>query len=681
MKNLLLPLVFGLFSFSFFAQQIQQFRQLNGRYDYIAVGNTLNEGENNNGGGFCTILTESSANLTLLPSQTLVSAMLYWSGSAAGDFDVKLNGIDVSAQRTFSHVNNGLPYFAAYADVTSIVEAHGNGTYTFSDMDISGTLPTYCGTNYGGWSIIVVFEDPALLLNQIAVFDGLESVSINNTTLNIILNNIDISSDLLAKIGFLAWEGDAAIANGESLFINNVLIDNPPLNPGINAFNSTNSYTNSNQLFNMDMDYYDLIGIVQPGDTSMAIQLSSQQDFIMINNIITVVNSELPDPTIVIDGATAFPQQDQIQITYTVSNVNSTAILPSGVPITFYADGVEFGTVQTNQIVPIGGTISEVATIALPIGTPSNFSLKATINADGSISETDGTNNDFEILISVSPIVVNQNPDALVVCDTDNDGFTSFQLHQADSDIALGDPSLTITYHSSATDAENNLNVLSDPYINDSPFFDEVFARVVNSDESSFAVVTLPLVINNYPEIAQPNDIFIDEGDGDGFAIFNLTLNNAVMLAGLDPSEHIVSYFSTELDLQNNILILDPSNYINFINPQTIFVKVENVETNCFTETSFEIETDEILSMNSFAFDDLNIYPNPTYKTITVQSSQMVSETTISLYDIQGKVLLTEKIIPQNGMLTMNVSSLENGVYFVKISSEENNVIKKLIKN
>jgi len=339
------------------------------------------------------------------------------------------------------------------------------------------------------------------------------------------------------------------------------------------------------------------------------------------------------------------------------------------------------GFAQTNQIVPIGGTITEVATIALPTGTPTNFSLKATINADGSISETDGTNNDFEILISVSPIVVNQNPDALEVCDTDNDGFENFQLHQADADITLGDPSLNITYHSTVTDAENNLNVLSDPYVNDNPFFDEVFARVLNSDESSFAVVTLPLVINNYPEIAQPNNIFINEGDGDGFAIFDLTINNAVMLAGLDPSDHIVSYFSTELDLQNDIPILDPSNYINVINPQTIFVKVKNVETDCFIETSFEIETDGILSVNSVAFYDLSIYPNPMSESFTVQSSQLVSETTISINDMQGKLLVSEKMVPQNGTLTMKVSSLENGIYFVKISSEGNSVFKKLLKN
>jgi hypothetical protein len=38
-------------------------------------------------------------------------------------------------------------------------------------------------------------------------------------------------------------------------------------------------------------------------------------------------------------------------------------------------------------------------------------------------------------------------------------------------------------------------------------------------------------------------------------------------------------------------------------------------------------------------------------------------------------------MLPQHGILTVDVSSLENGVYFVKISSEENTAFKKLIKN
>ncbi|WP_181566777.1 T9SS type A sorting domain-containing protein [Aequorivita sp. CIP111184] len=1001
MKKLILLFIFSISSLSVFAQQIQLFRQLNGRYDYTAIGNTLNAQENNSPS--CTILSQSSATLTLNPGQTLVSAMLYWSGSSAGDFEIKLNGTEVNAERTFSVVNNGLPLFAAYADVTSIVETQGNGTYTFSDMDIMGTLSDYCnfGINYGGWSIIVVFEDPSLLLNQVSLFDGLESVSSANNTLNITLTNIEAVSDQLSRIGFLAWEGDQQIAVGESLFINNTMISNLPLNPPNNAFNSTNSYTNSNQLYNMDLDYYDLQGIVNPGDTQIDIELTSQQDLIMVNNIITVVNSELPDGTIAIDGVTVSPLQDELEVTYTVSNVNSTNVLPANTSITFYADNVLIAEDFTNQDIPIGGTLTDGLTISLPVGTPSNFALRAVIDGNGVIPETNEGNNEFELQISLS-VIANPAPD-LVECDINNDGGEEFDLTvndliiigsqnpnelqltyhktQVDADngnnpianpwnyfasapferifarledmgtgdydttnfdlvinptppdygpfemmlcddelqgstptdeistfdltennqvITGGDPSLTVAWFLSSADeaadlpipnptsyqnlatpqtvigrVENTfgcktlvtltLSVLPNPnpnqnpdplelcdddndgiiggwdltladiniingetdvnikyyetlqsaqngipgteilglYANTVPFNQTVYARVTKSVPPAilpcYAIAELELIVKEIPPITQPNNLFINENDGDGFAIFDLTVNIPVMLAGLNPSDYVVSFYETELDAQSNTIpITPPTTYENVVNPQTIYVRVENVNSGCYLVTSFEIATDELapdadgdgianededlnnngnlndddtdgdgipnyldsdddgdtvqtidettgigagvvpsyiyidtdgdtienyldndddgdgtltidedynnngtpidddtnsnsipdflddevfLAVNSFFFNDLELYPNPTSESFTLQSAQLVSETTISLYDTQGKKLISEKMLPQNGTLTINVSSLENGVYFVKISSEGNSVVKKLLKN
>ncbi|HLT49061.1 MAG TPA: T9SS type A sorting domain-containing protein, partial [Aequorivita sp.] len=93
------------------------------------------------------------------------------------------------------------------------------------------------------------------------------------------------------------------------------------------------------------------------------------------------------------------------------------------------------------------------------------------------------------------------------------------------------------------------------------------------------------------------------------------------------------------------------------------------------------LDDEVFLSVNYSAFTDLSVFPNPTSESFTVQATKLVSETTISLYDIQGKLLISKKILPQNGTLTVDVSSLENGVYFVKVSSEGKSVVKKLIKN
>lgn len=98
---------------------------------------------------------------------------------------------------------NEKDYFGAQADTTNLVAAMGNGTYTFSDMDVSAILNDYCGTNFGGWAIYVIYEDPPLLLNQINLFDGLESIFGKNQTLIITVDNINISSDTFSKITFL----------------------------------------------------------------------------------------------------------------------------------------------------------------------------------------------------------------------------------------------------------------------------------------------------------------------------------------------------------------------------------------------------------------------------------------------------------------------------------------------
>ncbi len=101
LKKLTFYFFFFIFSHKAESQQIQLYEQFFGKYDYLAIGNTLNMSENGTGGP-CTILTESSATLTLTPGQTVVAAYLYWAGSGAGVFNVKLNGIDITAERTFS---------------------------------------------------------------------------------------------------------------------------------------------------------------------------------------------------------------------------------------------------------------------------------------------------------------------------------------------------------------------------------------------------------------------------------------------------------------------------------------------------------------------------------------------------------------------------------------------------
>jgi len=143
----------------------------------VAIGNTLNTLENGPNAS-CNILISSSADLNLTANQNVVAAYLYWAGSGNGDFNITLNGISITAERTFSDaLDANRVFFAAFADVTDIIVNQGNTSYTVSDFNLSGIIDPYCptGTNFGGWAISIIYEDDNLPLNQLNVYDGFKT--------------------------------------------------------------------------------------------------------------------------------------------------------------------------------------------------------------------------------------------------------------------------------------------------------------------------------------------------------------------------------------------------------------------------------------------------------------------------------------------------------------------------
>ncbi|MBT8245552.1 MAG: T9SS type B sorting domain-containing protein [Winogradskyella sp.] len=378
------------------AQDISLFQQFNGRYDYTAIGNTLNTSENGNSSP-CEILTRSSAELQLESNQNIIAAYLYWAGSGNGDFDIQLNGEDISAERIFTDaLDDTRVFFAAFSDVTEIITNLGSTIYTISDFDISSIISPYCptGTNFGGWALTVVYEDSNLPLNQLNIYDGLQSVP---ESLSITLDNLNVLDNDNAKIGFIAWEGDRALAVNEQLTINGNLIGNPPLNPVSNAFNGTNSFTGAIDLFNMDIDVYNIQDNIAIGDTTASISLTSGQDFVMINNVITVLNSQLPDATIAVEEITLTCDSREITLNYTTNNANSTGVLPQNTPIAFYADNLLVGQSATSTDIPIGGFENGTISLFIPENISDDFTISVIVDDDGNgngiITETNENNN------------------------------------------------------------------------------------------------------------------------------------------------------------------------------------------------------------------------------------------------------------------------------------------------
>ena len=522
-----------------FGQDISLFQQFNGRYDFVFIGNTLNPIENS----FQTtvsVLTSSSAQLSLNSNDQIEKAYLYWAGCGPVDFDVKLNGQPIRPDRTFilqRLVSNLVfDYFSAFKEVTDQVQATGNGNYTLSDLDVSASIDFHSqrSTNFAGWAIIVIYKNQNLSLNQLNVYDGMQAVP---DEVNITLNSLNVIDNNDAKIGFLAWEGDSGIAVNETLRINGTPIGNPPLNPVNNAFNGTNSLTNSNVLYNMDLDVYPIQNNISIGDTSAQIQLTSSQDFVMINAIVTKLNSQLPDAMIGINSIDKQCDSRSIIAHYKVINPNSTAVLPSNTPISIYANNVYLRTIYTQTNIPIDGNESGQVTVVIPNSIPTIFDLKLVVddigNGTGIVAEINEINNKYvtPVELSVSPLF-NIVPN-LESCNLGNSkGVFNFSDYETLVKINSSD---AVSFFESQVNAENNVNpilntinyiALNTPKI--------IYIRLDNEGGcysiTSFVLTTknCPPVVNNFvsPDNDGYNDTFHIEGLKDIFLNHKISIYN-----------------------------------------------------------------------------------------------------------------------------------------------------------
>lgn len=502
------------------------YQQYNGRFDFVFVGNTLNYTENNNLAGqlppVCGIRKSSSALLNLNANDVVESAYLYWAGSGTGDFDVKLNNQNIVAQRTFyiNYIPN-YPFFGAFADVTSLVQSTGNGIYTFSDLDLTGIIDHYCinGTNFGGWAMVIVYKNKNLPLNQLNVYDGFQSVP---SEINIHLNSLNVIDNKDAKIGFVAWEGDKNISIDESLRINGNLIENPPLNPVNNAFNGTNSFTGGSNLYNMDLDVYTIQNNINIGDSTAEIQLRSGRDFVMINAIVTKLNSQLPDATIAFETELECNSR-RIIAHYEVSNFNSTNPLPAATPIAIYANNVLVGQTKTTTSIPIGGSENASVTLQIPSQIPNNFDLKLVVDdsgiSSGIVAELNENNNAFSVnttLLISQPLIQLEN---VVSCNLGwTKGFFDFSNYE---ELIKQNPTDAVSFYATNADLENGTNAILDT----SNYVAEttpkvIFVKVDNG--ICFSATSFLLTTNNCPPVVYNFVSANNDFKNDNFSIVGL---------------------------------------------------------------------------------------------------------------------------------------------------------------
>ncbi|MDX1702177.1 MAG: hypothetical protein R3250_16240, partial [Melioribacteraceae bacterium] len=201
----------------------------------------------------------------------------------------------------------------------------------------------------------------------------------------------------------------------------------------------------------------------------------------------------------------------------------------------------------------------------------------------------------FNIEIFNSP-TANQIQD-LELCDDDSDGDYSngqltLDLLQFNNLILNGqnDANYSISYHTSAVDAQNGNNPLPSSYYNSNPYTETIYVRIQNDlyigcyDTTDFLIN-----INPRPE-AFNTSLFQCDEDGlpDGYTIFNLNEAFGELTGGV--TNLYTRFFTSLSDAENGTDEIDGGAFNNFLNPQTIYVQVIDNTTGCYNISELTLE-------------------------------------------------------------------------------------------
>ncbi|MBV7268504.1 T9SS type B sorting domain-containing protein [Winogradskyella luteola] len=193
----------------------------------------------------------------------------------------------------------------------------------------------------------------------------------------------------------------------------------------------------------------------------------------------------------------------------------------------------------------------------------------------------------FEITVLEAPIT--STPSDIIICDDNQDGFSVINLSDVIPEIVSSTNERAISFHTSQEDADNGTNAV----IDENGFNAEtqtLFIRVENTVTGCLSIEILNVTVNTTPVFSAIDNYKNCEDNSDGFSDFIFNTKDAEILNGQTGKQ--VLYYLNQEDADNRANAIDKDvAFQNTSNPQTIFVRVENLsDQNCYGTSNFTIE-------------------------------------------------------------------------------------------
>ncbi len=293
----------------------------------------------------------STAMLQLPAGATVTYARIYWAGlrtQTTADTTVRIErpgGLNqlVNADDSFTQPRAGNTWYQSTADVTALVAGQGPGPYRVSDVASLNLVNLDDPDPIVAWSMVVFYTLASDPPRNLALFDGLDQVFTGSPQAATLTGFLVPNAGFDAKLGVLAYEGDATLTGDQFLF-NGAVLSNA-VNPANDFFNGSRSFLGMpvsvagdlpqltggpRSMSGVDMDVLDVTALVGPGETSATIRATSSGDRYLLGAFVTSISTFRPNfesslKTFVdVNGGSIRPG-DVIEYTVTVTNTGNDA--------------------------------------------------------------------------------------------------------------------------------------------------------------------------------------------------------------------------------------------------------------------------------------------------------------------------------------------------------------------
>ncbi|RTY92236.1 T9SS type A sorting domain-containing protein [Flavobacterium sp. GT3R68] len=280
-------------------------------------------------------------------------------------------------------------------------------------------------------------------------------------------------------------------------------------------------------------------------------------------------------------------------------------------------------------------------------------------------------------------------------CDSNSDGFESFNLQIAQNDLSVGNPA-AVSFYATLSDAQSQTNAISainytnsvtslqTIYANNSGQIKEVVLRVLNCNND----FDLDSVATNAEDLNGDGNFANDDTDNDGIPNFAdndddgdmvLTEVEYVFSSGKN-SKNTSAYLDTDGDTILNYLDKDDDgdgvltineDYNGNNNPIDDDTNSNGIKD--YLDANVALGTD-----NWESEPGVSIYPNPASDLIFIENHTAKAIKKVSFYNVNGQLVKT--LSSDKEVQNYSISDLQSGIYFVKIQLEDKIINTKLIK-